>query len=514
MASSSWMTTFYYQQDLRSLYMNGVLNAGFKPGIYNADMALYTVYTTDTQPVETNGLYLYIKKGTTLVFSNSVSSDSNGYHRDLSTIGTYLIKCVAVEDMSVQIAEIQSGSASSDKISALFGNTSTQVNAENKLFLTAIMTYDSESNHGLESPIFGIAKINPNRQSGESYYTLLNMESSGGTEYILPDGVTSGINENLSYLFMGVINTPYDNKRYTNGSNWSDSNSNIEWMHDHVFTARGLPDYRQTMIADDPSHTPDIIFSPTFKSLFIDCGDFSDEDVIYNKEYSWEDVYGVVTSQATGGDFVVEYIDEYSGKNCSEQLEEVSGDAKLLMDMLFITTRSKYSNFLNENNADITTMFNAPVSQDAYKVEPEVHRVRISSGNGIGSTLLNPEAMRSYYMQGSSSDPVLPLDVSKANVKRLLNFVRNRNVIASLISYMRYNDYLDPTHNTSIIPLALIFRGVEGSTPVDKISKIDTDGRINPANILSLADLQYKSTKLESMNIKDLNTYSVIPVIA
>ena len=32
--SSKWATTFFWEQDLRSLYMNGLLNSLLKPGVY------------------------------------------------------------------------------------------------------------------------------------------------------------------------------------------------------------------------------------------------------------------------------------------------------------------------------------------------------------------------------------------------------------------------------------------------------------------------------------------------
>ena len=243
MASSGWMTTFYYRQDLRSLYMNGVLNAGFKPGIYNADMTLYTINASD-QTAEKSGLYLYVKKGTTLIFSNAVSHDANGYHRDLSNIGSYLIKCVATVDQRIQIAELSE--TSGNKNSALFGNNNTGAKAESRLFLTALMIYNAEDDEGLDAPQFCVAKINSNRQQDEGYYTLLDME------YSLPEGPIQTLNSNLSYLFIGVMNTPYTDKIYVNGSAWI-PNAAEDWAKDHVFTARGLPDYRQTMIADDPA---------------------------------------------------------------------------------------------------------------------------------------------------------------------------------------------------------------------------------------------------------------------
>ena len=57
----SWMTTFIYEQDLRSYYMNNILYSLLHTGVYNADLSISSY----------NGiLFLNIKKGTTLVFSN------------------------------------------------------------------------------------------------------------------------------------------------------------------------------------------------------------------------------------------------------------------------------------------------------------------------------------------------------------------------------------------------------------------------------------------------------------
>lgn len=510
MASSGWMTTFYYMQDLRSLYMNGVLNAGFKPGIYNADMTLYTINEGD-QTSEASGLYLYVKKGTTFIFSNSVSHDANGYHRDLTNIGSYLIKCVATVDQRIPIAELSA--TSGDKNSVLFGNVQSGAKAESKLFLTALMLYNAEDNEGLDAPQFCIAKINSDRQSDEGYYTLVDME------YTLPEGPVQTINANLSYLFAGVINTPYSDKTYINGNAWTSSTSAEDWAKDHVFIARGLPDYRQTLIADDPSNTPDVIASPDFKSLFVDVGDFSEGDIIYNRSYSWEDVYGVTGSQALQGDFVAVNEDAYSGKTCETQFNEVSDSSKLLMDLVFLSSRTRYNNFLNEQNTDLTSMFSEAVSQNPYKINPTVKYIRISSLNGFSGDSLNPRAntyKEQYGLVGTEN--IVPLDLSKINIERLVKFIRNRNVLPAIISYMRYNGYLDPRRETNIAPLVLIFRGATDSsgnlTADDTISAWgSTTNRINPANILSFADLQFKSTKLESMNVKDQEVYSTIPVI-
>ena len=59
--NNSWMTTFIYEQDLRSYYMNNILYSLIHTGVYNANISIST----------SNGVMsLNIKKGTTLVFSN------------------------------------------------------------------------------------------------------------------------------------------------------------------------------------------------------------------------------------------------------------------------------------------------------------------------------------------------------------------------------------------------------------------------------------------------------------
>ena len=59
--SDKWMTTFIYEQDLRSYYMNNILYPLLHIGVFNSDISISSG----------NGiLFLNIKKGTTFIFSN------------------------------------------------------------------------------------------------------------------------------------------------------------------------------------------------------------------------------------------------------------------------------------------------------------------------------------------------------------------------------------------------------------------------------------------------------------
>jgi len=86
----SWATTFYYGQELRSLYMNNMINGLIRPGLYNIDATITTVSNevTGFSP----GIYLRLKAGSTFVFSNGYDvSEGNTYTRNLDKIGTYVV---------------------------------------------------------------------------------------------------------------------------------------------------------------------------------------------------------------------------------------------------------------------------------------------------------------------------------------------------------------------------------------------------------------------------------------
>ena len=110
--NSKWYTNFYYEEELRSVLMNGTLNSGFKPGVYNANMALFC-RSGSTDEAASDGIYLFIGKGTTFVFSNYPSTKLGDiYHQDLTQTGTYLIKCTALQDIETGLITLGSSRTS------------------------------------------------------------------------------------------------------------------------------------------------------------------------------------------------------------------------------------------------------------------------------------------------------------------------------------------------------------------------------------------------------------------
>ena len=152
----AWSTTFFYAQDLRSLYMNGLLANIVKPGIYNPNMAVFAKDTsTDSASNPSNnsilkdtpqGLYLYIKKGTTFIFSNNYRyTNSKDVVRDMKSTGSFIIKSTTLDDTYLPIDIINSVSSK-----MLFGQETTdsqldyeaekEVFVKNMLFATLDVT--------------------------------------------------------------------------------------------------------------------------------------------------------------------------------------------------------------------------------------------------------------------------------------------------------------------------------------------------------------------------------------
>ena len=518
MASSSWMTTFYFQQDLRSYFMNGLLNAGFRPGVYNADIALYTTYK-GTSGASESGIYAIIKKGTTLIFSNALTKDTV-YHRDFTGVGSYLIKCVALEDVTITLAELSGpSSATLSTVTTLCGDAnSTGVYAQNKIFLTALMKYDPEQeDYGSKEPEFCLAKISDNPTSGNGYYQIIN----NTVNYALPDGQSS-VDTDLSYLFLGALNTPYSERTYASSGSWSNSGSYSLWVEDHALVARGLPEYRQALIANNSNNSPDLLIAPNFKDFYLDTGDVYAGDVFYNKTTSWEDVYGI-TSTLTNSDFtIVSKEENYSSKpTCAEQLASLNSTNAILFDVFFATVREKYSNIEIETSGSINNLFQEtiPSSQSIAKSSIGLKHIRIASrtnntdAGGFAASALNPGALRESFGITTTTAAIAPLDLGKINIERLRGLLKNRNIFPAVVDHMRYQGFLDPTVGTELVPLALVFRGVYDNILADTVSQLDTNSRIHPANILGIADLQFKTTKLETFSVKDTNTYNVVSVM-
>ena len=177
---NNWQFSFHYEQDLRSKYMNHILSGVLQPGVYNAGIELvhYQTPNSGEDKTQVNGWYLFIKKGTTLVFRNGYKIKDNGNKstiiRDLDSLGSYTIKCTAQEDMY------------SSRLAPTTTTTNTNINTDlSNYFVVAKVAYDEEESTSFTAPSFSLVTVN---EEGTGFKELGDKDIS---DYNIPDGKES-----------------------------------------------------------------------------------------------------------------------------------------------------------------------------------------------------------------------------------------------------------------------------------------------------------------------------------
>lgn len=318
-----WMTNFYYGQELRSLYMNGLLNSGFKPGVYNASMYLYT-RSNDDQGAIPSGLYLHINKGTTLVFSNKYNLQKDRYERDIDTAGSYVIKSTAFSDIEIPLVTLSSAGDSS--VANILNSTSDK--KSNKFYIAATMAYNPDEDLSQNKPIIVIFEDNVgfeipdegNISEEDRNNFFFNITSSSNFRYKIPDGSNNYEGKdttdllNFGYLILGcVIDFTKENQipgfdgTYVNSSGWANIilegplqgvTSSDLWIRNHVFTGRGFPDYRQNYIDTKSELYPDIIPESNLNEFCIDIPSLVSNNILYQSKTDFRQSYRYGYDQA------------------------------------------------------------------------------------------------------------------------------------------------------------------------------------------------------------------------
>ena len=597
-----WMVNFYYEQELRSVYMNGIFNSGFKPGIYNADMCIYTNASgqNPTSFGNGSGVYLFIKKGTTLVFSNKYTRDENGrYYSDFNSPGGYIIKTVAYQDISVELITL--GSAFSPSVVYFLGNgaASGGLVAPKKFYIMATMTYSSTENVQSPRPVFYLAldRFLDNDQlvvpapGGDLYsetgdtadYNMYYLMYPTNLEYQIPDGSTSyggraaDTLDTFSHLVIGeVTNISGQDRAYistqSGAGDWIDINVNnqlingaTQWVRDHAFIGRGFPGYRQSYLANKnnespelipnlfneatltQSHSTDPLESLDLSRLYLDARDIFDGDILHTTETDYRFPLGIGNFPNPGESRNILYKLDYdlleNGTYNTTPIDmktdmvkkgiipsSGTGTKKVLTsDIIFLSTRMKYSN-LPDN--DLLNIFNSDQTDNV-----EIVPFRWYSNCPSDVNFMNPicdndgdsSSTSTMFDSLNGSKQIVPLDLAESNIRRLLRLVENKNIIPRVIDYIRQHPdespFISPVDTTTLIPAAIVFRKFDVSyadgavteiTPVDNASRVPdgtSPGKYNPANILNFFDLQFKTNRLNPIDFKVDNLYSVLPVI-
>lgn len=514
----AWNVTFYYQQQLRSAYMNNLLKGMIKPGIYNMDCALYTV--DDRDDVSKSGVYISINPGAVMVFSNTYDTSSGKFIRDFSKTGTYLIKCVyeGTEPYKAPIADFSESRASDMFLEnpAQPGKPLLPVS-----FVTAWLNYDPEAST-TATPTFQLCAPanNPLILEGNSNYSIPNedMSTAGG----LADS-------DISYLILGTIlyNGKFPAPFAEDGSlasGWAASprSGAHEWVESHVFTARGLPDYKGSFNKSFTSGMPDIIFAKDYGKWYLTSGQFYFNSILSKVDGTdWKALYGQAGSAPSalwpnGCGIDQKYATSAATAYTANSLTlNASNSGKVIIDAFFLAIRSEYSRAVNP---DLSTLLTGSTYESKLRILP-YRTIVNASGVELKTTTLGS----SYGLQGTE---VVPLDLSISNVARLKSLVTNRNILLPIIDTIRQNaeasPFLDPTVGESLIPIAIAFRQVEYTGSVYQIkdpqsfvnaSYFNNANLCNPANVLNYFELQNSSFAILGVDLAAQEVFDTLPLI-
>lgn len=556
--NTSWMTSFFFEQDLRSQYMNGVLNAGLKPGIYNPNICLYTRDATSNTELtkDANGVNLFIRKGTTFVFSNNYekANGSKCYERNLNNVGTYMIKCFAMEDIVVNLIN---ASTTNDTAVDILG-TGSDSPACPLFYIVASIMYNPDDSTGESIPEFRCVVPNYNYDSdnvtSDSHY--FNTAGSDSA-WQIPDGSGDSLETSkryISYLMVGAVKdvtaTNIDGTSYrdpgihymASKGDWksaidgnSGSTGNVLWSQNHVFIGRGLQEYRQSLTADKNVMSPELIPCPELNSFVLDIPNTFINDILIDKPAEYSSIWGIrgKNKQLFSSFDLNSRLSNYEDLN-SLISSANNGKELLIWDFYFLNSRSRYSelgdlgNLFNDYNlgtGDLSIIHGAFVTEletnsvnfmnPSYDKEEDSKLSNVEHWDYLSDATSSARA----YLQGKK---LIPLDVNDLNRDRLLKLIKNKSIIPQVINYMRKNNKLNIKKTTTLLPLAIAFRKISKNSgqlesngkSIDDIGYLNdsTTNRVHPCNILSLLDLQYKTSQINVSTIKSQDIYSVLPV--
>ena len=554
--SGKWMTTFIYEQDLRSYYMNNILYPLLHIGVFNSDISISS---------GSGILFLNIKKGTTFIFSNdyvdiknevdkgdtviqgnkntimgrSFNGKSNDSYGRKGEAQISLIKCVALEDMTIRLnyhGRLESLSQSTDE-------PHVNANGFNKpVYIGAIIKYSAEGGtSSFSDPVFKLLVNNdsytPDYPEGGAtaeadskyFYKFIsptnNTTDNLGFEANIPDGVQdmSSSAQMVYWLMLGVIN-PINRE-------WSSSRDSYafdgDWYQNHIFSGRGLPEYRYPLTLGKEIQSPEIMFDTPcmkkeegnfisnttrigYKSLYLDVDRIINNGRIYSSKVDWRQFYGVgpfkhisqiTNTTGTNPKFVKLSFLPIDEDYLTKIRSKVKGEFICIYDVVFACSRN---NITNEEGSLTSKKLNL-ISYRGFTEE-----------SGVTSHFSNE-----LYDDNSTSNKELYLDISTHNIEDLTDILVNRDFLSIAIEGLRKDGTLDPSSNgEALIPVCIIFRpfrirkeGKDIIEPIGLPSGDDYLDCIKPSNVLSFFDIAYKMTELNPITVRTQDAFTVVPVM-
>ena len=502
----AWSTTFFYAQDLRSLYMNGLLANIVKPGIYNPNMAVFAKDTSQgsasnpsNNPIlkdTPQGLYLYIKKGTTFIFSNNYRYTNNkDVVRDMKSTGSFIIKSTTLDDTYLPIDIINSVSSK-----MLFGQETTDsqldYEAEKEIYLYAILNYSGEADLNVPNiPQIQWCTKNSEYLTSPAGIRYMFNNHIGGDKFRIPDGVRTfnAFTSQTCYLFLGTLTRKKTatTLKYLGASGDWIAKGGEKFIEDYIFTGRGFPEYRQTSEQFSSVFKPDFTFShdtfspttgtttETVPDYYLSAESMSLGSNVFStdKGYNWRGYFGLESGTPPNSA-------KFTFHNWSSSLPSPGSNTEpnelLITDLVYLsvhnrtseeTTEELLGSLLKTNNTEVPTLesfswvtygkdsdenkipqiFNpnqfdikalnseAEIVVDSEPWDATHNKVNISfSENAYHSKLETSKhtttTSSSYILSGV---PTINLDTNVSNIERLASIIENKNVVPTVIEYIR-----------------------------------------------------------------------------
>lgn len=506
----SWDVTFHFRQELRSEFFNTLLRGIMQPGVYNPNICVYTGEGGNSDAA----IRVKILAGTTLIFSNAFEIYNDGasrYQRSLTTFenSEYIVKAVVQSDID-QAVIVADGTNDS-----FFEQTTGPTPVPNApvIFIYAFFDYDP-ANPGSITPSIRFAVPDSN-----------GIITDPATRIINEDEEVSSAELNQSYLLLGtLIDTnqyflPSTSSSYISGSVWITQSVNgrdgqQRWTDNHVFTARGLPDYNRQLSLNSLQDPVSMIFSNEYSRAYLTSGAFSYGGVFHRVSGpSWKDVYdqgngippssapaGASTAGFTGIMFDREYATNAATTYTASTVTPLPQN-KLIIEVYFYSLESQET---TPTIQDLTGLFTSATYEVVRRILP--YRLEVDITPAIRTALDTRTSMigsNDFNLPGVS---IVPLDASLINIERLKDLIANRNIIPPIIDRLRKDEELSPflTADKSdvLIPLAIAFKSTEDTpTPADyeqegtsrTMFNSAAESAVNPANILTFLELQASS---------------------
>ncbi|MBO7518175.1 MAG: hypothetical protein J6T31_03610 [Methanobrevibacter sp.] len=487
--NNGWATNFIYQQDLTSYFMNNTLRSIIRPGIYNANMALY---------LDEGELYLTLKKGTTFVFSNEyfnlgtgfgIRRNMGAYYDSFEGVSNNnrmaLIKSVVLRDLTIKM----------NQGSSFFNDGYTYS-------LNAFLKYDpltsDTSGDFHSSPSFFFSKENTSEDTySDALYEPVGylIPSEGTTTVNMPHGsildgqeidplgaeTQKGHILNLYFLQIGFI---VPKKSLASGDTIG--------IKDYVFTGRGLPEYRHTLGFDSDRLTPDIIPDALsqFRKVYFDIPVSFTGTGIFEKRIK-------ETSSIPDNDWEAAYLARRVNSDDEFSKCDVTAGGTEVFYALVSNLKSYCDPDSSAHPYDSTDTLSGIEFGSIV-----LSNLSLSSLDYYGNTTTDEgkKILKPWLPEGSGATEVIPLDICRINQDRILKQIIGKDIWSPIIDSIRENSELDPSEITDIIPIAIAF-------------KDSSSDAVDPTNMISYFDLRNKMTQINNLDILEHNIYNVIPVM-